>query len=226
MKLILLPGMDGTGLLFRPLLDALPDTIDAEVICYSKTKKQTYQQLSEEVKSKLPTEPFVLLAESFSGAVAFQLSLDTSIPIKKLILVASFLSNPLPKLGVFIRMLPLGLMLKLPLPKFALKMFRFEKQSSDELISLFYRSIDTVESKVLAFRVRKTLTLSKPSSQSEVDCLIVSASNDQLLSEDISEAIKQYFKRVEYVQIDGPHFLAQEKVRAIILMIENHLIAA
>lgn len=226
MKLVLLPGMDGTGLLFGPLLDALPDSIDTEVICYSTTNQQTYSELVEEVKSKLPTEPFVLLAESFSGTIAFQLSLDISIPIKKLILVASFLDNPLPKLGGVVRMLPLQLILKIPIPKFVLKTFCFQRQSRDELLSLFYRSIGSVDSKVLAFRIRQILTLTRPSIQSGVDCLIVLASKDRLISEDISVAIKQHFISVKYEQIDGPHFLAQEKVKDLILMIKNNLILA
>ena len=92
MKLILLPGLDGTGLLFKHLQKVLPDFYEPEVIAYSITQKQTYPELIEQVKTQLPTEPFLLLAESFSGPIAYRLSLDTSIPIKKLILVATFLS--------------------------------------------------------------------------------------------------------------------------------------
>ncbi len=67
MKLILLRGLDGTGLLFKPLLKVLPDFYEPEVISYSATLKQTYSELVEQVKTQLPTEPFLLLASFFTS---------------------------------------------------------------------------------------------------------------------------------------------------------------
>jgi pimeloyl-[acyl-carrier protein] methyl ester esterase len=217
MKLVLLPGMDGTGLLFKPLLNELPDGIDAEVICYSTTEQQTYQELSEEVKSKLPTEPFVLLAESFSGRVAFQLSLDSSIPIKKLILVASFLSNPFPRLGIFIRMLPLSFILSLPIPKFIVRYFCFGKFCDDELLKIFEKSIRTVTAEVLAFRLRQILQLAKPENNSNIDCLIIAATDDRLIPKSTSSLMKCYYKNAKTLAINGPHFLAQTNVKQLVL---------
>ncbi len=221
MKLVLLPGMDGTGLLFKPLLNVLPDSIDAEIIDYSPTKQQNYDELVEEVKSKLPNKPFVLLAESFSGRVAFQLSLDTAIPIKKLILVASFLSNPLPKWGRFIRMLPLTLLLKIPVSKFILTRFCFERNCSDDLLSLFHKSIVSVRPNVLAFRLRQILKALKPTMRSEVNCLVIIGRKDRLISQKISVAVGDCFENSRFLEIEGPHFLAQTNSKAIIIELQK-----
>ena len=65
MKLILLPGLDGTGKLFKPILDALPNSLDIQIINYDADKKLSYNELVEYVKQKLPKEDYVLLAEDF-----------------------------------------------------------------------------------------------------------------------------------------------------------------
>jgi len=45
MKLVLLPGLDGTGKLFAPLIEALPSSIDIQVITYPLNKEQSYNEL-------------------------------------------------------------------------------------------------------------------------------------------------------------------------------------
>ncbi len=71
LKLFLLPGLDGTGLLFEPLLKELPKECIAEVISYPFDQPQTFEQHVKHVVGKLPeNEPIALLAESFSGPVA------------------------------------------------------------------------------------------------------------------------------------------------------------
>ena len=38
MKLVLLPGLDGTGKLFEPLVKVLSDSIDMQIITYPTNK--------------------------------------------------------------------------------------------------------------------------------------------------------------------------------------------
>jgi hypothetical protein len=43
MKIVLLPGLDGTGILFKPFIEALPNGIDVLVISYpSITRRKVY----------------------------------------------------------------------------------------------------------------------------------------------------------------------------------------
>ena len=102
MKLVLLPGLDGTGKLFAPLLEALPSSIKIQTVTYDLNKEQSYSELIKYVKSTLPQEEFVLLAESFSGPIAYQIALSQPKQLKALILVATFLENPRPLLLKFI----------------------------------------------------------------------------------------------------------------------------
>ena len=53
MKLVFLPGMDGTGLLFQGLLQHIPKTIDTDVICLNDTPGISYRQQAEHIASAL-----------------------------------------------------------------------------------------------------------------------------------------------------------------------------
>jgi len=45
MRLLLLPGMDGTGLLFEPLVKALPPSLTAHVVAYPTDQHLGYNEL-------------------------------------------------------------------------------------------------------------------------------------------------------------------------------------
>jgi pimeloyl-[acyl-carrier protein] methyl ester esterase len=70
-KLILLPGMDGTGELFKDLLAKLSGEFETEVVRYPTDRYLSYQQLKELVQISTPASaPYVLVAESFSTPLA------------------------------------------------------------------------------------------------------------------------------------------------------------
>ena len=71
MKLLLLPGMDGTGELFSDLRDTLAGESEPVVIRYPSNKELSFYELAELVQKCFPVEePFVIIAESFSVPVA------------------------------------------------------------------------------------------------------------------------------------------------------------
>ena len=74
-KLILLPGLDGTGGMFGPLLAVLPAGVDARVIAYPPDQVLTQGQLAGRVADELAgAGAVVLVAESYSGVVALHVA--------------------------------------------------------------------------------------------------------------------------------------------------------
>ncbi len=72
---ILLPGLDGTGDLFAPLLEVFPETLEPFVISYPPDQLLGYRELEEFVAAKLPADrDFAIVAESFSGPLAARLA--------------------------------------------------------------------------------------------------------------------------------------------------------
>ncbi|HKA32159.1 MAG TPA: alpha/beta hydrolase [Candidatus Binatia bacterium] len=95
MKLVLLPGLDGTGILFEPLLAALPENLHPMVQSYPRDEPLSYEELLPSIQAQLPVgEPFIVLGESFSGPLALRVAVARPPGLKAIILCASFVRNP------------------------------------------------------------------------------------------------------------------------------------
>lgn len=223
LQLVLLPGLDGTSLLFQPFLEALPLSIPVRAIRYSDKKKQSYHEMVKEVKAQLPSQPFVLVAESFGGYLAYLLSLDKSLPIAKVIMVASFLTPPKVGLKAVSKMLPISLIFQLPLLRPLVKYFCFAQFYSQELFGLLTKAITQVNSGVLAHRLSLISNLKPLPSISDVKAIVVSANNDRLISRKSSQFLATRFEKVMVKNVDGPHFLLQTKPKELAKVILHEM---
>jgi pimeloyl-ACP methyl ester carboxylesterase len=96
MKLVLLPGMDGTGVLFRPLVDALPPELEPIVVAYPTDEPLTYGELLPLVRRALPAGgDFIVLGESFSGPLALTVAAESPPGLAGVVLAGSFVANPI-----------------------------------------------------------------------------------------------------------------------------------
>ncbi len=100
-SLLLLPGLDGTDVFFRPLLAALPDSIRPRVLCYPDGAGNSYDGLLPFVRRAVAddTKLFVL-GSSFGGPLAAMLAAEEPERVRGLILVASFLRAPRRRLAL------------------------------------------------------------------------------------------------------------------------------
>ena len=98
--LVLLPGMDGTGSLFDPLIEALAGKMQVAVVRYPSAEPAGYSELERFAEESLPAEgPLILLGESFSGPIAISLAANHSDRVVGLILCCTFARNPYPALS-------------------------------------------------------------------------------------------------------------------------------
>jgi pimeloyl-[acyl-carrier protein] methyl ester esterase len=103
---VLLPGMDGSGLLFADFIEALGPDVDAKVVAYPPDRVLGYPELTVLARAELPSDrPFVLLAESFSGPVAVALAALRPPGLRALVLACSFVRSPISVPPVLRRML-------------------------------------------------------------------------------------------------------------------------
>jgi len=73
----MLPGMDGTGLLFRPMVQACPPTMEPFVVPFPNDAQLSYEELEQHIRPILPVDAsYLLLGESFSGPLALSLTPD------------------------------------------------------------------------------------------------------------------------------------------------------
>jgi len=94
-RLLLLPGMDGTELLFPPLLAALPAWIEARVVAYPTTPESHYEPLLAQVLTAVDDgPPCHLLGWSFSGPLAIRAAAARPRQVLAVMLAASFVCAP------------------------------------------------------------------------------------------------------------------------------------
>ena len=99
--LILLPGLDGTEIFFRPLLAALPPWIRARCVEYPTWGPNDYGDLLPLVRDACRAcDDFFLLGWSFSGPLALMMAAESPGALRGVILCASFIAAPWPFLRV------------------------------------------------------------------------------------------------------------------------------
>ena len=96
LELMLLPGLDGTGRLFKWLEQALLGRVATSVVSYPADPAHGYRELIALVESRMEIKPVVVLGESFSGPIAVELAARHPEQVKGLILAATFLRSPWP----------------------------------------------------------------------------------------------------------------------------------
>lgn len=213
MKLILLPGMDGTGELFEDFLSNLND-IDHSIISFPQSGDQDYDSLLTHVKSRLPNEDFVVLAESFAGPIAAKLAFEKMANLRGIIFVASFLSAPNRLTLSLAHALPIKVLLKLPFSEFGVRKLMLGVGASTALIIKFQNTVASVPSKILRARIQAMKNLIVSSSTSRIPVFYVSGSKDRLVHPSKMSEFRQCFPVFEHRQLQGPHFLLQANPKA------------
>lgn len=100
-KLVLLPGMDGTGRLFYDFTSALAPDFEPVVGHYPTDLSHTNAELEAFACSFLPRDgPFVIVAESFSGPIAIAVSASKPPGLAGLVLCCTFARNPRPLIAL------------------------------------------------------------------------------------------------------------------------------
>jgi pimeloyl-ACP methyl ester carboxylesterase len=209
MKVVLLPGLDGTGILFKPLTDILSKDIDIKVISYPTVYKVSYRGLVEFVMKQLPNEDFILVAESFSGPIAYEIALRKPKTIKSVIFTASFLENPRRHVLQLTRFLPMKLIFALPMPDFVVKHFFLGSSADEQLINLFRQSVRKVSPSVLSYRLKAIGKLSVIQKACDVNAIYIQASNDKLVPDSSVEIFKKMCKNLNIFRVQGTHCILQ-----------------
>jgi pimeloyl-ACP methyl ester carboxylesterase len=213
-KLILLPGMDGTGKLFEPLTNQFDSTSDIEVVEYPADQSLSYPDLINLVRSAIPqSEPFVLLAESFSSPLAVMCAASGPSNLKGLILCAGFVSSTVYgwRQSIYSRLA--SLILKRTPPDIVIRSFLVGPNASTALLAAIRSAISSVDSKVLAHRLRTILTCDARAylAKVQVPMLYLQATQDRLVGPSCLEEIRHIKPQMTVEQIGGPHLLLQQE---------------
>lgn len=208
MKLVLLPGMDGTGLLFEPLLPHIHN-IEVLVLPLPNNGAQDYKTLAAYVVERLPKEDFILVAESFSGGIAAHLSQQSLPHLKGIIFVASFLSAPKKALAYLASFLPIRQLAQLPFSGVVHRFLFLGKEAGTKEIELFKSALDSVTGSALKLRLMVIAQSGYDGFKSGVPVVYLAATQDRLVPAMKKQEFVQAYTSIAFAEIDGPHFILQ-----------------
>ena len=211
MKLVLLPGLDGTGILFEPIIRVLPKELTPVVQSYPGDVPLSYDELLPIAQSALTvSEPFVLLGESFSGPLALWIAAKNPAGLKGVILCASFVRNPVRFFPRACRRLIQPFIFSSWPPWFRCRAL-FVGYASRAMFELVEHAHRLVTAEVMAARAREIVAVDAEEALSvcRVPLLYIAGAWDRLVPEHNRRRIKQLKPSVELVVLPSSHMVLQ-----------------
>lgn len=217
-----MPGLDGTGDLFEPLVRNLSDTIEVVVCEYPLNASLGYPELLSVAETYLPKgEPFVILGESFSGPIAIQIASKNPVGLKGMILVNTFLTNPRPLLGKIIRVLP-NFALTHP-PKILLELIAHKAETEVDVASSIQKVLEKITPDVVRARLGfiDDVNVTGEVPKIRVPIFILQAAGDWAVPKKALKPILNAHPNVKVQILKGNHFLLQEGPKKCAEVIES-----
>jgi pimeloyl-[acyl-carrier protein] methyl ester esterase len=213
-RLVLLPGMHGTGELFSEFMRMIPGQDRIEALHYPTGVSPSCSQLQEAVAVTVPeSDPYVLLAESFSTPLAIQFAATNPTNLRGLILCAGFATSPIHGWLKLVASLIAPLAFHLPLPKIAVAHFLVGPDAPESLHSAVRATIRSVKSAVLSARLRQILAVDARLELNKVSVpiLFIQAQQDRLVGPSCLEEIVGIKPQIKVAKIRGPHLILQRE---------------
>lgn len=208
--LVLLPGLDGTGLLFTDFAASLNQEVKLIVVAYPTDKVLNHAELETFIQSFLPSnQAYFLLAESFSGPIAISIAASSPPGLLGLILCCSFARNPLPLFAPF--RFVLDVIPAVSLPMRLLNYLLLGRFSTPALRGALSSALANVDPRVLRARASATLIADHSAllSSIQVPVLYLRASEDRVVSRASSELVVSFAPQTKVIEFAAPHFLLQ-----------------
>ena len=203
--IVLLPGLDGTGRLFKRFVAAAPTHFSMTSIALPP-EALSYDDLADSVARKLPEgEPVVAIAESFSGPLALRLTQRR--PVAALIFCNSFVAGPR---SAALRWLVWPACFWFPLPRFLLRRYMLGPAADDALVEEVAEVVASVPASVFASRLRSVLDSDEAGAFARcvVPTLYVRGTEDRLVPESGLRRMAA-IQAMPIAYVPGPHLLLQ-----------------
>jgi surfactin synthase thioesterase subunit len=211
MKLVLLPGFDGTGQLFKPLLEQFSSNIEPLVLSYPNDRFMSYKELCECIEPDLPKEPFFILGESFGGPLAVLLSNLSSSYVKGLILSVTFASDPKPIISKLIRPIINPSFFSNRIPSWFITRVLLGGRENTKLIKKVKALNMLLSPDMIYARLEEIVNINVTNEVAHLDIPILyqRASKDWLIRKYSMDQFLDHAKNISTVTFDAPHLLLQ-----------------
>jgi pimeloyl-[acyl-carrier protein] methyl ester esterase len=218
LSVVLLPGLDGTGIMFEPFVRHLPAEWEPVVVRYPGDQCLGYDELLPIARAALPTDgPFILLGESFGGPLSIRLAAERPSGLCGLVLCATFAGTSAPWLPRFCHRLvrPSTVLAWQVSGRFSAWM---RGLCPRDMRRLFNRVRHHVTIDVLATRVRETVQVdvTRELSQINVPMLYLAAGKDHVIPKSCLRLMLQHRPDIDIHTFDAAHWILQTQSDAVV----------
>ncbi|MGH9588188.1 MAG: alpha/beta fold hydrolase [Acidobacteriaceae bacterium] len=223
MKLLLLPGMHGTVDLFAEFEAALPNEFAKQAIGFPNDISLSYAQLIDLVRSRVPSESYVIIAESFSTPLAIQFAATNPPNLKGLVLSAGFATSPVRGLLQFLAPFLAPLLAHVPVNRLGARLMLSGSTAPESLKARIRAAIASVRPKVLMDRVRAVVACNALDElcRITVPILYLRARYDRLVNPVCVEEIRRAKPETGVVVLGSSHMLLQQMPRETARLVTN-----
>jgi pimeloyl-[acyl-carrier protein] methyl ester esterase len=219
-----MPGLDGTGKLFAPIIPLLEQHFELSIVTYPNL--DSFADYIDCARNQLPETPgFSLLAESFSGPVALALMAQQPGQIGPSVLSTTFVRSPLAALTRMANYVPEQVFSIGALSEFCLDVYDIEDEDFSETQPLPLNVMEQLDGVLLKQRISvlSRIDISALLPDIEVPILYLRAVQDRIVAESDAQMIQNYLPDVERVDIDAPHLLLQTRPQQCAELIINYI---
>lgn len=213
-RILILPGMDGTGKLLLEFMQALPGSTRREIANYLPDVVLSYDELAKLVRSMCDDSPaFAIVAESFSTPLAIRIAAENPANLKALVLCAGFASSPVRGVKRLLASVLAPLLMRGAPPESAIRRWLLGWDAAPSTVAATREAIASVTPAVLSARLRAVLACDVREDLRNVTApmLYLQARQDRLVPARCLEEIRGIRPEVRVEIVDGPHFLLQRE---------------
>ncbi len=211
--LLILPGMPGTDALFKPLVDELEGHFEIDAVSYPPDEPLGYEQLLNFVTSRIPKKnPYFILGESFSGPLAVMAATRNQENLLGVILVASFVTSPMPRWIYCLKRFARGPILDVR-PRSHINDRLMGKKCDERTRIWIHENLPRLKNEVLSARVLAVLDVNvrEDLKNLQAPILYIAGSDDWLIGKKCIDVIWLCRPDVEIKVLEGGHMILQTR---------------
>ena len=209
MQYLLLPGMDGTGRLFDSFSATVPEGSSVDIASYPVDREMSYSDHAALVVDAFsPDEPFVIVAESFSGPIAV-LAAATRLPNLAGIVLCNTFVYRVAWHGF--SYLPWAWLFRFPITTLTVGIHLTGFQHASKWVQRIRAANQPVLPNVRASRLRSALTVDVRNEFAALDVpvMYLRGLQDRLVFSSCVRQATAARPSTTVVQVPGPHLLLQ-----------------
>lgn len=210
-NVLIFPGLDGTDRLLQPFREAAPECASVNVLTLPDNPAADFSGLVRHFDHLFDDRTdCMIIGESFSGPLSVMLAKRHSRVVKHLVIVASFLTSPLPWFEPFV---PWRFLFRLPIPSLAASWLIGIHQG---LIPELKEAVRDQSAVTLARRIELISRIDVENEFRELTCPVtyLLPTQDRLVSSRHAGRMKELKPDMRICELEGPHLILQTRPAA------------